>query len=39
MDDLLLMGETLIEFIETKDERMFGVMMKLFGWEGKFGKR
>ena len=37
-DDLLLMGETLIEFIETKDERMFGVMMKLFGWEGKFGK-
>ena len=38
-DDLLLMGETLIEFIETKDERMFGVMMKLFGTEGKFGKR
>ena len=38
-DDLLQMGETLIEFIETKDERMFGVMMKLFGWEGKFGKR
>lgn len=38
-DDLLLMGETLIEFIETKDERMFGVMMKLFGREGKFGKR
>ena len=38
-DDLLQMGETLIEFIETKDERMFGVMMKLFGMDGKFGKR
>jgi len=35
-DELLLVGENLIHFIETKDERIFGCYMKLCSKESKF---
>jgi len=38
-DELLILGENLIKFIEGKDERIFGVYMKMVNLEGKMGLR
>jgi len=38
-DELLILGENLIKFIEEKDERIFGVYMKMVNLEGKMGLR
>ena len=38
-DKLMILGENLIEYIETKDERMFGIFMKMIKLEEKCGKR
>tara|TARA_B110000503_G_scaffold54314_1_gene87211 strand:+ start:145 stop:1893 length:1749 start_codon:yes stop_codon:yes gene_type:complete len=38
-DELLILGENLIEYIELKDERMFGIFMKMIKLEGKMGIR
>lgn len=38
-DELLILGENLIKFIEEKDERIFGVYMKMMNLEGKMGLR
>ena len=38
-DELLLLGENLIHFIETKDERMMGTFIKMCKLEGSQGVR
>tara|TARA_B100000674_G_scaffold112498_1_gene83850 strand:- start:442 stop:1908 length:1467 start_codon:yes stop_codon:yes gene_type:complete len=38
-EDLMILGENLIEYIETRDERMFGVFTKMYCMEGKMGSR
>ena len=38
-DELLILGENLIKFIEEKDERIFGVYMKMVNLEEKMGLR
>ena len=38
-DELLLLGENLIHFIETKDERMMGIFMKMCKMEESQGVR
>lgn len=38
-DELLILGENLIKFIEEKDERIFGVYMKMINLEDKMGLR
>jgi len=38
-DELLILGENLIKFIEEKDERLFGVYMKMIKLEDKMGMR
>ena len=35
----MILGENLIEYIETRDERMFGVFTKMYCMEGKMGSR
>jgi hypothetical protein len=37
--ELLKYGELFIEFLESKDERMFAIYNELYGLEGKFGIR
>ena len=38
-DELLVLGEILIEYIEKKDEKMFGIFMKMVALKGKNGLR
>ena len=38
-DELLNLGENLINFIENKDERLFGIYMKMIKLEEKMGSR
>jgi hypothetical protein len=38
-DELLVLGENLIEYIEKKDEKMFGIFMKMVALKGKNGLR
>tara|TARA_B110001469_G_C9639429_1_gene321284 strand:+ start:1202 stop:3001 length:1800 start_codon:yes stop_codon:yes gene_type:complete len=38
-EELLQYGELFIEFLESKDERIFAIYNKLYSLEGKFGSR
>ena len=38
-EELMILGENLIEYIETRDERMFGVFTEMYCMEGKMGNR
>ena len=38
-EGLMILGENLIEYMETRDERMFGVFTEMYCMEGKMGNR
>ena len=38
-EEILILGENLIHFCHTQDERMFGIFTKLYKMEGVYGKR
>jgi len=38
-EELLLLGENLIDCVEKRDERMFGIFTKMYCMEGKMGTR